>query len=101
MVDVAEAKRTAVLACEEYLVSRWDPYWGFVREREVGVRSDGPDRRVRAEDLEELRVEDLEEGRGRVGGVEELCDGVFAEGRVNPEDVEREGIDELCVMDAD
>ena len=100
MVDVAEAQR-AIPAGEEHLVRVGDPHRSLVREREVGVRSYGADGRVRAEDVEELWVENLEEWRGRAGGVEELSDGVIAEGAVNAEDVEREGIDELSAIDID
>ena len=100
MVDVAEAQR-AIPAGEEHLVRVRDPHRSLVREREVGVGSYGADGRVRAEDVEELRVEDLEEWWGRAGGVEELSDGVIAEGAVNAEDVEREGIYELSAIDID
>ena len=46
-------------------------------------------------------MEDLEEWWGRAGGVEEVGNGVLAEGAVNAEDVEREGIDELSAIDID
>ena len=65
------------------------------------VRSYGADGRVWPEDVEELWVEDLEEWWGRAGGVEEVGNGVLAEGAVNAEDVEREGIDELSAIDID
>ena len=100
VVDVADARHVASPAREEYLVRLGDPYRSLVRERQRGIDGDGANFRVRPEDVEELGVEDLEEGWGRVGGVEELCNGVLAEGPVNAEDVEREGIDELWVMDA-
>ena len=100
MVDVADARHVASPAREEYLVRLGDPYRGLVRECQRGIDRDGANFRVRPEDVEELGVEDLEEGWGRVGGVEDLCNGVLAEGPVNAEDVEREGIDELWVMDA-
>lgn len=101
MVDVAETERTAILAGEEHLVRLRVPNRCLVREREPRVSRDGADRGVRPEDLEEPGVEDLKERWGRVGGVEELSDGRFAEGPVNAEHVKREGIDELRVIDAD
>ena len=101
MVDVADPGHAAVLAGEEHLVGVGDPDRRLVRNREIGGGHDGADRRVGPEDVEELGVEDLEEGRGRVGGVEELGDGRLAEGPVNAEHVEREGVDELCAMDGE
>ena len=96
MVDVTDTGDVAGPAGEEYLVRLRNPYRGLMRERHLGIDGDGANRRVRAEDVEEFGVEDLKERWCRVGGVEELCDGVLTEGTVNAEDVEREGIDELC-----
>lgn len=96
MVDVAHPERAAVVAREEDLVRAGDPHGGLVRERERRVRRDGADGRVRAENLQEVLVEDLEERRAGVRRVEELVRRGLAERAVVSEDVECARVHELC-----
>ena len=95
MVDVTHAKRATVVAGEEDLVALGYPDRRLVSERERRVRGDGADRGARTENLEEIRVEDLEKWRSRVRRVEVLVECVGAERAVVPEHSERERVDEL------
>ena len=95
MVDIA------ITACKEDLVRSRDPHRRLVREREGWVGSDRTDGRARAEDLQEVLVEDLEERRGSVRRVEELRNGRLPEGPVVAEHRKRARIDELRSMQDD
>ena len=93
MIDIAHPQRASVVARKRHFISLRKPYRRFVRKRERRVRRDGADRRARTEDLEEVGVEDLEEGRGGVRRVEVHVERVRAERAVVSEHVEREGVD--------
>ena len=76
---VMPALRAIASAPEEHLVSLGVPHRGFMRKDRARLRGDGPDGRFLAQDTQELRVEDLEERRAGVGGVEVLVECVLAE----------------------
>ncbi len=72
MVDIAEAKGSAVIASKEDFVGFLNPYRCLVRKSESGVGRDHANGGVVSEDVQKRRVKDLEEGRGSVRRVEQV-----------------------------
>lgn len=61
MVNVTESEVSTIVASKEDFVRPRNPYGSLVSESEPRIGRDHTDRRFRSQDVQESRVEDLEE----------------------------------------